>query len=147
MNDKNLPGFIAVGYCKSSNLQPDVLDIYDEDDRMKIYGSLINIPIVGMGSMSVSSEEIKGSTVYNLKSSFQICADDEDAKKICSILRENIYAFIFETVDRNKMLVGTHEKPYPVVTYQYMNENSPTGKRGYFVEITYQNTHSVILLE
>ncbi|MDD2287071.1 MAG: hypothetical protein PHQ11_16930 [Paludibacter sp.] len=147
MNEKNLPGFISVGYCKSSNLQPDVLDIYDEDDRMKIYGSLINIPIVGIGSMTVSSEEKKGATVYNLISSFQICGDDEAAKKICSVLSENIHAFIFETVDRNKMLVGTHEKPFPTVMWQYMNESSPTGKRGYFIEVAYQNTHSAILLE
>lgn len=147
MNEKFLPGFTAVGYCKSANLQPDVLDIYDEDDRMKVYASLISIPITGHGSMSVISEIVKGSTIYTMKAEFQICADDETAKSICSVLKKNIHSFIFVTIDKNRLLVGTHEKPYPTVSSQYMNENSPTGKRGYIVEVTYQNIHSFIVLE
>ena len=147
MNEYFLPGFTTVDYCKSANLQPDVLDIYDEDDRMKIYGSSINIPIVGLGSMSTQSEIVKGSTVFTLKAAFQICADDDTAKSICSVLKKNIHSFIFKTIGGNRLLVGTHEKPYPTVTSQYMNEGTPTGKQGYFIEVTYQNVHSAIVLE
>lgn len=147
MNINYLPGIAAAGYCKSANLQPDVLDVIDESEKMKVYGSFTDIPITGNGSMTVKSKDVKGATIYTVTVAFQICADDDTAKGICKQLEKNIHAFIFTNINGNKLLVGTHEKPYPVVTTQYQNDDSPTGKRGYLVEVTYQNTHSYIVLE
>lgn len=147
MNKEHLPGIKSIGYCQAKKLQPDILDIYNENDRMKIYGTIINIPIIGLGSINVTSEIVKGVTIYKVNAAFQICGTDEFSKNISTILKKNIHSFVLETVNNEKLLIGTHEKPYPVVSVSYDNSNSPTGSRGYFVEVKYQNTHSYIILE
>lgn len=147
MKNLQLPGIISVGYCQAKKLQPDILDIYDENAPMKIYGTMINIPINGIGSLDVTSETVKGSTIYNTKATFNVCGNDDDVKKICSILKKNIHSFMYVTTEGKKILQGTHEKPYPTVTCKYISDDLPTGRRGYFVEVNYQNTHSFITLE
>lgn len=147
MNNLQLPGIISVGYCPSKNLQPDILDIYDTNALIKIYGTIINIPINGQGSMDVQSDTVKGATVYKTRVSFFICGNDDDAKKICDKLQKNTHSFIYSTVEGKKLLQGTHEKPYPTVKTKYINDDVTTGNRGYFVEVNYQNTHSFIALE
>lgn len=147
MKNLQLPGIISVGYCQAKKLQPDILDIYDENALMKIYGNIINIPINGLGSLDVTSETVKGSTIYNTKATFNVCGNDDDAKKICSILQKNIHSFIYITTEGKKILQGTNKKPYPTVTCKYISDDLPTGRRGYFVEVNYQNTHSFITLE
>jgi hypothetical protein len=147
MKNLQLPGIISVGYCQAKKLQPDILDIYDENALMKIYGTMINIPINGQGSIDIGSELVKGSTIYKMKATFSICGNDDDVKKMCSILKKNIHSFMYVTTEGEKILQGTHEKPYPTVTVKYVNDDSPTGRRGYFVEVNYQNTHSFISLE
>lgn len=147
MNENLLPGIKSVQICKTANLQPDVLDYMDESKILKIYGTLYDVPIVQNGTMSVKSELIKGQTVFTVKAQFQICASDITAKEMALSLAKNIYAFVFTNLNGVKMLVGTHQKPVPTVAWQYLNDETPTGKRGYFVEVTYQNTHSYIVLE
>lgn len=147
MSENLLPGIKKVEICKTTKLQPDVLDFTDESKILKIYGTLHDVPIVKNGTLSVKSELIKGQTIFTVKAQFQICASDITAKEMCLSLAKNNHAFVFTNINDAKLLVGTHQKPTPTVTYQYLNDETPTGKRGYFVEVTYQNTHSYIVLE
>lgn len=147
MNENLLPGIKKVQICKTTNLQPDILDYMDESKILKVYGTLYDVPIVENGNLSVKSELIKGQNVFTVKAQFQICESDITAKEMCLWMAKNIYAFVFTNVNGVKLLVGTHEKPVPTVTHQYLNDDTATGKRGYFVEVTYQNTHSYIVLE
>lgn len=147
MNNLQLPGILSVGYCEAKKLQPDILDIYDKNAIMKIYGTMIDLPINGQGSIDVRSETVKGTTIYKMKATFNICGKDNDVKKICARLQKNIHSFMYVTTEGQKILQGTHEKPYPTVTVKYINDDLPTGRRGYFIEVNYQNTHSFITLE
>lgn len=142
-----LPGIRKVAYCKAASLQLDILDIVTEFEDVKAYGTFTDIPIVGLGAMSVVSEDVKGQTLFTVKVQFQICDNDQDAKLICRKLEKNNHAFYLENIEGVKLLLGLNEKPHPVVLSQYSNDGSPDGKRGYFVTVTYQNTHSYHVLE
>lgn len=147
MNRKFLPGITTIGYCKSANLQPDVLDVIDTDKKIKVYGLFTDIPMVGNGQMSIKSELVKGVTYYTTNIIFQILAADDEAKTICSILEQNNNSFRLTNINGDKMLVGTHEKPFAVISASYQNGNSIHEVKGYFVEIIYKNTHSFLFLE
>ena len=146
MEALHLPGITHVGFCKSSLLQPDVYDLIDELKELKVYGTFTNIPIVDLGSMSVESNIVKGVTLYTVKAGFTIRLDEKEAKPMVLELLKNNHSFFFENVNKQKLLVGTHEKPYPIVTQNYKNDDSPSGKRGYSLEVIYTNVNSFIVL-
>ncbi|MEA5063244.1 MAG: hypothetical protein VB054_07945 [Petrimonas sp.] len=147
MNTNFLPGIKKVGYCKSANLQPDIVDFIDPQKTLKVYGKFIDVPIVESGTVSVKNDIVKGVNIYTVKSKFIICGDDDYAKSVCNLLSKNDNVFRLTTVNNKNLLVGTHQKPNPVVSETYLNEDQPAGKRGYEVEITYTNIHSYIVLE
>lgn len=147
MDILHLPGITKAGFCKTIDLQPDLYDLIDELKATKVYGSFTDIPLVGLGEMGVKNEIVKGVTIYTVKVKLQIHLPDEEAKALCLQLAKNDNAFYFQNVNGQKMLVGTHERPHPTVIHAYSNDDTPTGKRGYTLEITYQNTHSFLLLQ
>lgn len=137
----NLPGIKKVEYVKASELMPDILDVQSYDDEIKIYGIPIEIPIVDLGSLSVEHKFVDDvTTVSTASAQFKICANDDTARDVCNALTNNNNAFIFTTIENERILVGLHEKPYPIVKYKYDNEPSEVGSRGYIVEVNYTNT-------
>ncbi len=147
MDILHLPGITKAGFCKAINLQPDLYDLIDELKVTKVYGTFTDIPLATLGGMSIKSEIIKGVTVYTVKVNLRIHLPDQDAKELCLNLAKNDNAFYFQNVNGQKMLVGTHEKPHPTVSHPYQNDDTPTGLRCFSLEITYQNTHSFLVLE
>lgn len=147
MNKQFLPGIISAGYCKAINLQPDVVGPVDPSKPLKVYGAFTDIPTSGMGSLTVKNEIVKGVPIFTVQTELTICTDELGIQEITSKLKLNDNVFRLVTVDQQKILIGTHEKPFPVVSVYYANENKPTGERIYHLIIIYVNTQSFLLLE
>lgn len=147
MNQIFLPGIISAGYCKAINLQPDVVGPIDDTKPVKVYGTFTEIPIVGEGSVSVKGEIVRGVRIYTVQAELKLCATEATIHEITSKLKSNDNVFRLETVDKQKILLGTHEKPHPIAMVYYANDNKPTGERIYNLVIIYVNIHSFLLLE
>lgn len=137
----HLPGIKKVEYIKASELMPDILEVQNYNDEIKIYGVLTDIPIVDLGGLSIENKFIDDvTTVSTASAQFKICADEDIARSICEELANNNHSFVFTTVDGKKILIGLNEKPHPFVKYKYDNEPSEVGNRGYIIEVNYTNT-------
>lgn len=145
MTRKFLPGIIKVGYCKSSDLQPDIDGPVKEP--LKVYGTFKDLNLSQPGSLSYDSKIEKGNRIYNVNLIVQICDRSEELTLLVQKLQNNNYVFRATTVDGKHYLIGTDKIPYPVFSHLREIENMPSGKNSAEIQIFYSNTHPWILLK
>lgn len=146
MNTKNYPGVKSLEYVSANLLMPDVADFILPNEKLKVLGVFTPIDIIDIGSLTVKSDVEKNQTLYKVTAKFDICADETDGKNLIDKLNTDNFCYRLTLIDGRKLLIGTNEKPFPIVSNSYANEDKPTGVRGFGIEISYTNTHSFIEL-
>ena len=146
MNKNFLPGIKSVEYISANMLMPDVQDFIIPSEKLKVLGTFTAIPIVDIGSITIKSDFEKNTPIYKVSAKFDICAEESAAKQLIDKLTSGNYCYRLTLIDGRKILLGTDEKPHPVVNNSYVNDDKPAGSRGFGIEISYTNTYSYIEL-
>lgn len=116
---------------------PPLQDLDGAGDGLVISADWSQIEITGNATVSEETAEENGQTVYSVQLSF-FCARR-------AALPERYCVFRIRDVNGRNSLIGTGERPYPVVTYKY-TDSGPTGKKGYEYTVKYRNSVGLIPL-
>jgi hypothetical protein len=129
-----------------------MLDVYSpialmEGARVYGFGSFNDISIVGLGGCVASSEIVSGQMIYTVKVSFNLPDRRSETRSLLHDL--SFYPFALRIMDiyGDTYLVGTNQKPHPMMSHTYYNESTPTGKRIFQLEVTYVNIFSLLQLQ
>jgi hypothetical protein len=140
---KTLPGIKTVELIRAS-----LLDVYSPrplqfSDGVLAYGVFTRLPITDHAASSVTSENLAGQTIYTTKTVFRI-PDSTESHALCRQMIFFPFALRLTDVKGEQYLIGTQHKPHPTVAFNYINENSPAGKR--IIEVTANWDNSFPLL-
>ncbi|MDR1981346.1 MAG: hypothetical protein LBQ39_06995 [Tannerellaceae bacterium] len=146
MKNGCLPGIKTVEYISSESLIVETPPVLREGSIVTVYGDFREILIVGLGACSVTSEIVSGQAVYTTKLTIVIRDEKEETRTLLEQLVSYPNCFRIRDVYKEAYLIGTGQRPHPTIISTYSNEDTPTGKRGYVIEITYVNTFSILQL-
>jgi hypothetical protein len=134
MNAQTFPGIKSVAYCRASQ----AAIVYNNTKTAHIWNTLPKLPVIGQGRMEVSESAATGEVIYATKINFNL-PDCPEAEAVKNEIMSNNCCFVVTDMLGRRKLIGLHPKPHPVVTVNYLNEETPVGKILYAVEITYTN--------
>lgn len=141
-----LPGISAVSYCPASRCEIDNQRRIDNTSVVDVSGDFVYIPIHGLGSVTVKTEVASGQTLFTTKLNFFLPSCVPDVRQLLEELSRIPSCFRFRDIGKQEYILGGQERPFPTVLFDQVNEDDPTGRKGYIVEITYVNTHSYHLI-
>ncbi|GHU80131.1 hypothetical protein FACS1894145_5860 [Bacteroidia bacterium] len=145
MQTLRFSGIHSVSYCLSEKTQIDHHGLYNQPNQVKLLNDTKEIPIVGLARMETSEDNKSGETIYTTKLLFDMAISD-CAGNIKNEIMTNTCCFVATDQKRVRRLIGLKEKPHPVVTATCLNEEKPTGKVLYSIEITYINNLPLFIL-
>ncbi|MDR2913414.1 MAG: hypothetical protein LBV74_01030 [Tannerella sp.] len=137
MANKTLPGIKSVEYCEASQAAIVCRGLYNSQTA-NVWNELKQLPIIGQGRMEISESAATGEVIYSSKITFNI-PDCSESEAIKNEIISNDCCFVITDMIGNRKLIGMDRKPHPVVTVNYLNEETPAGKILYAVEITHTN--------
>ena len=146
MTQRTLPGFKAVEYGKASSLFFETKEAIQEGSSVVVYGNFTGVPIVSLCGCSVSSEIVSGETIYTTVLNFQVKDCKDYTRRLMNEIVMTDCCFRLTDIYNEKYLVGLDKKPHPTIKPSFQSDILPSGVRVFNVEVTYVNTHSLLLL-
>lgn len=129
MNNKTL--FIKkVERCPASQMAMTE-QIQDIGIRLNGCSGFENLCIIGLASVDIATKVENKQRIFTAKLEFKTIDDPgNDRDKYCYLLTD---------VTGRRFLIGTGERPYPMLSTSELAPNTPAGKSGCTCTVTYTN--------
>jgi|GEM_PF-5052000 len=147
MKINRFSGLAGISFCLSRELFVEHQGLYrNEPLPVEVYGDFKDIPISGVGEIVVTSEIVNRETLFTSKVKF-IMPNSSECRLIKNIISNSNSAFILENTNKERFILGTEKKPYPIVKIISNNEGKQGGDISHSVEITYTNRFKPLLIQ
>ena len=131
-----ISGIRSLHFAHMSDLQIDAIVPIGERMCVKCNAITTEIKMLGNGEVNESSEMGNDQEVFTTTLTFHTHEAIE--------LPAGRAAFFLTDMCGNTYLLGTDQRPVPVVVRNFTNPATPTSRRGYMYTVSYTNTHGLL---
>nr|DAY94257.1 MAG TPA: hypothetical protein [Caudoviricetes sp.] len=131
-----LPGIKTVDYCFADELILKDAGLLQEGDIVSPLVTFYPYCLVGLGKCEVQYKIEGGQDLYETKVTFFVSDKPERFNRFL--------CFRLTTVQGSQYLIGTDNRPFPLMTWKEINPSSASERKGYEVTITYKNIVSTL---
>lgn len=132
---QSLPGIKRIAYIATDLLPDDITLKAVAGVPVNITGTATEIDVIGEANCETDSEPDNNSQLEKVDLKFNTLDD---------LPTDSPLAFIVETVSGNKYVIGTKERPYPIIkisTSTGTTESNPSVRK---VEVTYKTKRPLV---